>query len=231
MVYKKWAQYLGPLIDLRPVELAGRGSRANETPCDSIEMLVDDVFDTIRAELLQSPYALFGHSLGACIVHDLAQRIQKSDLRRPEHLFFSGRYAPHLRRPDEKKYHLMENEEFKREVIGLGGTPPEFFEYPELLEFFIPVLKKDFQISETIEPVSTISPFPVDITVFLGKDDDQTPEQCDGWKMYTNRICSIHYFDGGHFFINEHARSVARIISGTLKDRSEELVTIPKTVL
>jgi hypothetical protein len=91
----------------------------------------------------------------------------------------------------------MSDAEFKKEVLELGGTPPEFFEHPELLQIFLPMLKNDFRMAEQ-ELVGELIPIEGDITVFLGKEDDLTPEQCDGWKLYTRQVCRMYYFEGGH---------------------------------
>src|SRR6185295_19672066 len=94
---------------------------------------VEDVFRLIKSEISHSPYAIFGHSMGSLIAYELVQKIKARKLSGPIHAFFSGSCAPHLR--DEKKtYHLMNESDFRSEVIELGGTPPEFFEHPELID-------------------------------------------------------------------------------------------------
>jgi len=100
---------------------------------------------------------------------------------------FSGRGAPHISRVDEKIFHLMDPGKFKEEVLDLGGMPPGFFDHPELLELFLPLLKNDFKIAEEAEFENTAAPLDQAITVFLGKDEDLTPEQCDGWKRHSVR--------------------------------------------
>jgi medium-chain acyl-[acyl-carrier-protein] hydrolase len=125
-------------------------------------------------------------------------------------------------RPDEKKFHMMNDEAFRREVIELGGTPPEFFNQPELMRLFLPLLKNDFRISETVARDQTPRPLDIDITVLLGKDDDLTAEQCNGWKMHTAGRCTVHYFPGAHFFLHNEVAGITRIINQTL---------LPDTVL
>jgi len=60
-------------------------------------------------------------------------------------------------------------------------------------------------------------PLPCNITVFLGKDEELIPEQVDGWKRYTSGDCTIHFFNGGHFFINEKVEEVLGKINITLQ--------------
>ncbi len=216
-VYNRWKAYLSPELVLEPVELAGRGRRMNEDLYGSIDEAVEDVFQQTAGMLNRGPYVLFGHSMGAAIVFGLVHKLQAMGHRMPLHVFFSGRGAPHIRKSNEKKYHLMGDALFREEIIQLGGTPAEFFEYPQLLSMYMPVLRNDFRIVETEELVNTILPLNVSISVFLGKDDHLTSEQCTGWKDHTQKDCVLYYFNGGHFFLQEQtAEVVARVNSITL---------------
>lgn len=215
-IYHKWEAYLDPRIRLVPVELAGRGRRIGEAFYRDRAAAVDDIFSQIKEVIGRLPYALFGHSLGAMLAYELSQKIMDMGLDQPAHCFFSGKSAPHLCR-EKKLFHLMGEEEFKKEILELGGTPPELFDSPELLSIFLPLLKADFRLVETELPDGRIRPLKEDITVFLGKDDDFTALQCDGWKKHTSRLCSIHYFEGGHFFLHDHLERLVRIVNNTLQ--------------
>ena len=61
------------------------------------------------------------------------------------------------------------------------------------------------------------------ITVFLGKKDDLTQEQCEGWKNQTVKECVLQYFDGGHFFLNHYIEQIIAIINSTIFKAVEEL--------
>lgn len=217
-IFSSWKRYLHPEIELKPVELAGRGKRMGEPFYNEVSEAIEDVFDKVKNEIDQLPYALFGHSMGCMISYELAQKIREYNLKAPTHLFFSGRKAPHIKTEDEKIYHLMDDIQFKKEVIELGGTPPEFFNNSELLKLFLPLLKNDFRITEHATFSEVIRPFDSNITVFLGKDDDLTAEECHGWRVHTKRLCSIHYFEGGHFFLHEQAKDLLRVINNVMLD-------------
>ncbi|MEP0265315.1 thioesterase domain-containing protein [Dokdonia sp.] len=213
-IYHKWEPFLDSKIELRPLELAGRGKRIQHPMYEERSDAVDDMFNLIKDDVSEHPYIIMGHSLGALITYELVQKIRKHDLPTPLHVFFSGSSAPHLKDRD-KKYHTLGESEFKREVINLGGTPPEFFDHLELVEIFMPLLKNDFRLAETNLPGSKLNPLDIDITVFLGDDDDLTIEQCEGWSLHSNKNCSFHYFKGGHFFLHEHIEKIVDIINST----------------
>jgi surfactin synthase thioesterase subunit len=210
--YHPWKGALGG-IELRPVELAGRGRRIADDMYRNAEEAVADVLKMIRAELYSGPYMLFGHSMGAMIAYELAHKIREEGLPAPRHIFFSGKGAVHIQRPDKTKYHLLSEDDFKSEVIQLGGTPPEFFEHKELMELLLPLLKNDFKIAETYHMKGEIIPLDYDISVLLGDKDDFNAQQREEWALHTTKTCHFYHFPGGHFFINDEQKAILDIIS------------------
>jgi medium-chain acyl-[acyl-carrier-protein] hydrolase len=232
IVFSKWKQFLtkNAGIELRALELPGRGIRMLEPLYAGLPEAVEDLYQMISDEISESPYALFGHSLGGLLVYELAQKIKQLNTRQPLHLFFSGKSAPHVER--KKKYHLMNNEEFKRELLQLGGTPPEFFDHPELMDLFLPLLKHDFKLAETSLTERKLDPLDCDITVFLGKEDHEISiEDANGWKLHTQRSCTLHYFNGNHFFINDEAAAVTKLIDNTLSKKQQRSSNAQKNAM
>ena len=215
-MYHKWSKLMDPAIQLIAVELAGRGKRIHEALYGSVEQMIEDVFGLVEVDIKQSSYAFFGHSMGAMIAYLLAQKIRHKNRQGPIHVFLSARHAPHVQRGDAKKYHLMDDFTFKKELISLGGTPPEFFEDARLTELFLPLLRNDFMLSETPAGNDWLNPLDCAISVFSGKKDDLTIGECEGWHEHSKRGCKIHYFEGGHFFLNEEAPEIVRRINETL---------------
>ena len=214
-IYQKWRRHLREEIDLIPVELPGRGKRISEDLYKDIPDAIDDVLRIIKPAIKEGPYALFGHSMGAMITYHLAQRIRETGLPQPIHLFLSGRGAPSVQRTDKKRYSLMDNGEFMDAVLKLGGTSADFFQYPELMELFFPLLRNDFRLSESEAAGDIFVPMDTNMTVLLGKDEDLTPEQCMGWKRHTRKICNLICFNGGHFFIHDATEKITTIINNT----------------
>jgi len=141
-VFNRWKLYLDSNIEIRAIELAGRGKRIHEALYKDFDTLIDDMLSLITNDLNKTDtYAFFGHSMGAKIAYELTKKILGKGLIGPEHIFFSGRGAPYVMGKDEKEYHKLPDEEFKEEIYNLGGTPKEFFQHPELLEVFLPLLR------------------------------------------------------------------------------------------
>lgn len=215
-IYNSWNKILDPAIKLCPIELAGRGKRTNEPFSVSIDEAVDDIIDNIKAKLYDLPYAFFGHSLGAMLSYELANKIKLMNMPEPKHVFFSGRGAPHIEDKIPKNFHLMDDDEFKIEVLKLGGTHPDVFENKDLFDFIMPMLKNDFRLASLSSCDRVFDRFDFDITVLIGKSEELHPEQIAGWKMHTNSLCRIQYFNGGHFFINNESKQITKLINSTL---------------
>lgn len=213
-IFSNWPKYLDKAIELVPIELAGRGERLLDPLYNDFEEMVEDIVAIVKSNA-DGEYAIFGHSLCGFAAYDVFRKLKASNSLLPKHLFFSGVCVPHLV-SIKKKYHDMGEEEFKEVIQKFGGTPPEFFEYPELLELFLPVMMNDFKLLETRVKTVDIEPLDQDITVFLGKEEALSPEQCDGWKRYSTKMVSIHYMEGGHFFLNHQQEKLIKIINNTI---------------
>jgi medium-chain acyl-[acyl-carrier-protein] hydrolase len=221
-VYARWKDFLHRSIELVPIELAGRGRRIYDSHYNHLDDALEDVLNIIKDQLSAGPYALLGHSLGGLIAYELTYKIKENNLPNPVHLFISGRGAPHVPRSKERKmYHKMPDAEFKEEIMNLGGTPREFFDHPELLEVLLPTLKNDFKVAETYVYKHKDVPNPIDhdLTIFIGKDEEVSAEQMFGWREQTNKVCSLHYFEGEHFFLHHHVEKLVSIINNTLVHR------------
>jgi surfactin synthase thioesterase subunit len=223
VVYSNWQDDLDRSIEVVPVELAGRGRRIVEPFYNSMDEAAEDVIRIIKYDLSAAPYAFFGHSMGAGVAYHVAQKLRTKVYPQPVHLFFSGRGAPHILRKDKPAYHTLPEDEFREKVMDLGGTPEEFFQHPELLEVLLPLLRTDFKISWLFtryysENFDTIKPLDCNFTVFIGKDDDLKPEQIQGWKAHSSQSCTIHSFEGGHFFLNheKEKKQMLEMVNDTL---------------
>lgn len=222
-IYTKWNDHLDSNIELRPIELTGRGARIAESLYLNIEEAIDDVLEQIRDEIINYDYAIFGHSMGSMLTYKVLQRIDNLKLPPPIHSFFSGRRAPHCPSRKTVPYSKMNELELEKEMIELGGTPPEFFEYPELKNIFMPIIKSDFKIADSLVEKFEIVPFNYDISVFIGKEENVTREEANEWIQHTNKNCSIEYFDGGHFFLLDQMQAVIESINNCLVKNSQHI--------
>ena len=202
-------------LEFELVELARSGRRIYDDLYDGVPAMVEDVYSKI-VDQLEEPYAFFGHSMGSMLAYELYQLLRQRGKTLPSHVFFSGRAAPIGNREGKKKFSQMNDEEFKNEVIELGGTPKEFFSNPELMEIFLPVLRNDFRLSEESPVHTNPNPLACDISVFVGTDEGLTEKECTDWEMHTIGTCNLHYIEGDHFFLHPKQEEVIQHIERSI---------------
>ncbi len=147
MVYHKWKNKLNSVIELHPIELAGRGSRYNEPLYKSLDEAVNDIYRYIISHIDSSPYALFGHSMGSYLTFELFHKLTSMRHKEPIHIFFSGKESPQSNK-SKRQIHLLDDLNFKSKILELGGTPEELINNEELSHFFLPIIRADYKITE-----------------------------------------------------------------------------------
>lgn len=199
--FRPWQRRLAPSVDVRPVLLPGRETRLREKPYRRMAEVLGPLCDGLLP-LLDRPFALFGHSLGAAIAYETAREITARGWGEPLHLFVSARRAPHLpaRLPP---LHDLPEEEFLTAVARMGGTPPEVLEHPGLLKAFATALRADFEMHETYVPLpGGLLACPV--TALVGARDPQVgTDEMAGWRDTTRGAFALRVVEGDHFYLRE----------------------------
>ncbi len=213
-VYNNWNKSLDKSINFIPVELSGRGNRLQKNLYNSLEEAADDVYNFIKDHIYNSSYAFFGHSMGAKITFEVLHRIKQNQLPLPKHSFFSGSSAPNIR--EDKIYHTLPDDLFLDRIKDLGGTPQDFFEHEDLVEFYLPILKSDYRISENYVCKEDIAQLDIDFTILTGSEDIFTDDEIFDWKKFTSKECKYKNYEGDHFFIQNHYKDICSLISKTL---------------
>ncbi|MEV5412743.1 alpha/beta fold hydrolase [Thermopolyspora sp. NPDC052614] len=213
--YQIWRWLAPDGLQVCPVELPGRGARFGEDLFQRLTPLVETLADAI-APALDRPFAIFGHSMGALLAFELTRTLRKFGLPEPEHLFVSGAVAPGTPRR-ERPLHDAPDNEIRRKLRTLGGTPEELLGNDELMELMLPVLRADFAVLETYE-YREQAPLAVPITVLAGRSDPVVPVSAlRGWRDQSTVPLRLRLFPGGHFYLHDAAADIVRLISDTLR--------------
>jgi len=216
LIFKKWADFLPPSVQIIAVELPGRGARLREPPFVSLPSLIDELEDVTRP-LLDKPFVFFGHSMGAIIAFELARSLGRKYGHEPRALFVAGRRAPQVPNSDPITYNLP-HDEFVEELIKLDGTPEEVLENTELMDLMIPLLRADFQLVQTYEYLAD-APLRCPITVYGGLHDFETPrDDLLPWKELTSSRFVSRMLPGDHFFIRSSQAQLLRLLARELHE-------------
>ncbi|WP_238191455.1 thioesterase II family protein [Paenibacillus sp. L3-i20] len=230
LYYYKWKKQLSSCIELKTIELAGRGNRLKAPFYETFHDAVEDLYELMINEVQDdAPFAFFGHSMGCLLSYELAHMLKERSNKEPKVMFMSGRWAPHIER-DGMVDSSFPDVQLKARLLELGGTTAELFENQQMVEAFIPILRSDFLLMETYTYNENREPLTAAINVVTGnKDYDVNQRDLIEWQTHTTGEFSIHKFKGGHFYINDSFDSLLQHINRTLegyipaKDISEKI--------
>jgi medium-chain acyl-[acyl-carrier-protein] hydrolase len=197
------------------VRLPGREARLAEPPFTRSADLVSELAKGL-APLLDLPYALLGHSMGAVAAFELARHLRRTRDSLPTRLFVSGARAPERPNPDPLIAHLGDAEFLDEVRRRYDAIPGAVLENPELVQLLLPSLRADFAMFESYD-CRNEPPLDCPISAFGGLDDTRvSAEDVSAWSGHTASNFSVRMFPGGHFFIHAAEAAVQRAVAEDL---------------
>jgi surfactin synthase thioesterase subunit len=192
------------------LDLPGRGTRFKERLLTNIKLMADDLFNQIRADL-HRPYIFYGHSMGTLLSYLVSKKIEAENLNKPLFLFLTGCGSPGMSFPREKNRYLLPKKEFIEKLKSYGGSPDQILEDENLLSYFEPILRADFQAVDTYQhDLDNLLNIP--ITIITGTEESVTQEEAEAWKDETTREVEVYQFPGKHFFIYNYIERILEMI-------------------
>ena len=209
MFYSRCRRALPEWLQVRPLELPGRGMRMDEPLQRDIKVLAAQLADEISAEL-DGPYALFGHSLGGLLAFELAHALRERGLPAPLALFASATAGPARR--DVSEYAIEKDDtQLIERLRKLKGTPEDALTNRELMQLTLPILRADFLLCGSFQ-YGEREPLSMPIHVFGGKQDDVRADELLDWQEDTASGFSLDMFEGHHFFLVQQESSLLRCL-------------------
>ena len=207
------ASAYGPLgaeltgVEVVAVQYPGRQDRHDEPVITDLHVLADRIADALRQTAADTPSVFFGHSMGAILAYEVAQRLGDEG---PLALIASGRPAPSRVRPTTS--YLLDDTALAEQVARLGGTATELLDHPEMRSLLLPLIRGDYQASETYRPHSD-GPLNCPL-IALGGDADPVASLDDirAWSAHTTGTFRLETLSGGHFYLQDHWPTVADLI-------------------
>ena len=226
-VFRNWIKKFPEQIEIRPIELPGRGDRLNERPIESTDEIAERLTQILGKDLDQ-PYALFGHSAGALLAYAWNLYLQQTNRSMPRHLIVSAFTCPLISNPVLKmvrefyqRYGIDDiptledilnplNAEMVQKIVDAQLkllTETEFRRLNvsltrEFINANLPAMVASLRMVSTFDP-NLVKPVPVPITALHGKDDQQVDyEEMQAWQKLTTKSFSIQTFSGDHLFID-----------------------------
>lgn len=213
-VFRAWAKDLPSEIEVIPVQLPGRESRVREAPYTQLAPLLATLAGDLTARM-EPPFAFFGHSMGALLCYELARRMRDESKPTPTHIFVSGRRALPIP-DDEPPLHTLGDEKLTEKLRAFNGTPEEIFQHPELLSFWLAILRADFAVCADYA-YADAAPLDCPISAFGGLNDEYVSrDEMAAWRSLTQGAFRLRMFPGDHFFLHSSRQLLLRAIAEDL---------------
>jgi acyl transferase domain-containing protein/surfactin synthase thioesterase subunit len=235
-VYRSWARFIDPTIEVVAIEPPGRLGRITEPAVTDIDEFVEQLVSEM-GELLDRPFAFFGHCLGALTMYETARRLIHTTMFCPDHLFISGARPPDRitdqSRFEERVMHdLLKLAEFRIGLPAYAQPDDVFAELirhfnvqateqllgdPDLRQLMLPVVRAEFQMATNYHFVRE-PPWDVPITCFAAKGDPYVSRRhVLGWGRFTNSRLQVHIREGAHFAVVDDMAFIHDVINRELQ--------------
>ncbi len=216
--FHRWAEVLPAEVELLAVRLPGRHTRIGERPHHDWDELLHRLSRVVCA-VVDRPFALFGHSLGAMIAYELTRRLGAGAA--PHRLLLAGCRAPDVP-PLLPAIHRLPDEEFTRNLCLVAGTQPEVLADRRMMRLVRPLMRADLTLAETWPPIAP-TPVPVPATAFAGRDDSIAPPwSTRRWSRFVGEL-TIHVLTGGHFFVHSGGTAFLALLAAELTSVLSEI--------
>jgi medium-chain acyl-[acyl-carrier-protein] hydrolase len=191
-----------PDIELISIQYPGRSTLVKKRPCTSIQELAEESRKTLDT-LSDRPFYFFGHSMGGSVAFETARMLRRSGMRLPQALVLSACNPPQSIPSFRRQLHTLSDDQLLIAIKQYGGMPSEILQSPDMLAYFLPLLRTDMTALETwvCQPEA-----PLDVPILaLGGDIDRTVDlaQLQLWRDFTNADFECQVLPGNHFFFQD----------------------------
>ncbi|MGW1767287.1 thioesterase II family protein [Streptomyces sp. NPDC002073] len=229
--FYRWDTRAGTGVKTTPWLLPGRDERRREIRVTGRDELLGDLkplFEQI-AEEPDTPYVLYGHSLGATIALTVAQTALEHGLPLPALLAVGASQPPDAPAVFADSAELPESE-LLRVLDRFDALPPGVRPGDVWFRSVFPVLRADLRLARNLRAAAAAHPVPVPVPLLAvgGREDPLVDAAAlAGWSRWTTGPYVQRTVPGDHFFVRggELPRILgraARIVLRGHRDQTEQ---------
>jgi pyochelin biosynthesis protein PchC len=202
--YRAWSALVPADVEVLAAQYPGREDRFDDPLIADMEELADLLTDAVAA-VADRRLALFGHSMGGAVAHEVALRLRRRAIPLV-HLIVSAREPPQHHRGGN--VHLRDDDGVRAELLRLSETNRQLVEHAELWELMLPVIRNDYRLIESYRPRAE-RPVICPLTAFVGEADAElTRDIAADWAQVTSGPFQVQVFPGDHFYLTAHRATV-----------------------
>jgi surfactin synthase thioesterase subunit/acyl carrier protein len=203
----EWRSQLPEYIGLDLIQFPGRENRENEPFVDDINLSAK----LIAAELATytKPIVLFGNSMGGMIALLVAHYLNIIHGKNPQHIFCSSFGLGNMQPINVE---ISDAELTKHLITEYDAIPEEIIHNDALMSIFLPILRADIALIKSYDlevPFNSVCR----VSYMFGKKDPQITAK----KNFAS-LGDVHFFEGGHLYINECQKETIAWILAKIQD-------------
>ncbi len=206
--YRKLGIAFSEVRDTFVVQYPRRAERLRHPAPQTVHELARGLFDAGPWREV-APLRLFGHSMGAVVAFEFA-RIAEQRRVAVKKLWVSAGPVPSTvaNMPNLP----TSDKELLADLADLGGTDPRLLADEEFAELLTIAARADYEAFNRYDCGPGVR-IHADIHVICGRDDHRIDVgSLRRWADHTHGAFRLSFFDGGHFYVNEHINTLAHQI-------------------
>ncbi|HEX2285559.1 MAG TPA: thioesterase domain-containing protein [Mycobacterium sp.] len=196
-------------VDTYVMQYPQRADRLAHPAPDTIDDLADELFAAGDWGRL-GPLRLFGHCMGSLVAFEFARIADRRDVQ-VHQLWASSGQAPST--VAESPPLPTTDRDLLADMVDLGGTDPRLLADEDFVELLLMAVRADYLAfgRYSCNPDVKIR---ADIHALGGSRDHRVDsEMLSRWKSHTDGQFTLSFYDGGHFYLNDHTDAVADRVS------------------
>ncbi len=199
-IFAAWDKVSTDSIRVIALEYPGHGRKIQQPLSHDPDFLAAHFATEILA-YGDVPYALFGHSVGASLIWHIEAKLKSLHAHHDLLLkIVSARPAPDFQQ-SIRHYGQMTDAQIIQELKLYNNFPDEILNNAHALNFFLPIIKNDFLLSDQMCCKAPNKSTAALISIY-GQDDPYLdhPAVMDGWQKYSERWLGTYRCEGDHFY-------------------------------
>lgn len=218
-VFQDLTRHLAGAVQVRPLELPGRGARARERPCVDFTEAIRDIARQIREVAPPGGWAVLGHSMGGLLAYEVARNHSVLGLSRPERLVISACAGPRrIVGAAAPEAGWGSDRDIAERLVALGGFPREVAVDADAAAYFTGLVREDAKLLAGYRYEPSREPLGIPLVLLLGSVDPLTDEGAAAeWQEAAGRPVRVRRIpDAGHSLVTERPQEMARILTEEL---------------